>query len=150
SAEAAYYRAWLALVDQDPDGAVRAFERAKTSGIDSTLLRPLTGVYQARANRISDAEPILREAFEQQREPQVEVARELARIYLTSYRLAEAGMVLARWRTLAPEDPQPYLWSNEIATRSNAEPSVLVQNYRAALERDPKLDKARLGLAEQL
>jgi tetratricopeptide (TPR) repeat protein len=150
SAEAAYYRAWLALVDQDPDAAVRAFEQAKTSGIDPSLLRPLTGVYQARANRINDAEPILREAFEQQREPQVEVARELARIYLVSYRLPEAGVVLTRWRTLAPEDPQPYLWSNEVAARSNAEPAVLVQNYRAALERDPNLDKARLGLAEQL
>ena len=29
-------------------------------------------------------------------------------------------------------------------------PAILIRNYRAALERDPNLDKARLGLAEQL
>jgi tetratricopeptide (TPR) repeat protein len=150
SAEAAYYRVWLALVDQDPDEAVKGFEQAKQSGLDPTLLRPLTGVYQARAHRISEAEPILREAFAQKLEPQIEVAKELARIYLTSYRLPEAGVVIERWRTLAPEDPQPYLWSNEVAARSDVEPSVLIQNYRAALERDPNLNKARLGLAEQL
>ena len=30
------------------------------------------------------------------------------------------------------------------------DPAILIRNYRAALERDPDLDKARLGLAEQL
>ncbi len=48
------------------------------------------------------------------------------------------------------EDPQPYLASNEIASRSAAEPTIQIRNYEAALERDPDLDKARLGLAEQL
>jgi tetratricopeptide (TPR) repeat protein len=150
SAEAVYHRAWLALVDQDPDEAVRAFGQAKPLGLDPALLNPLIGVYQARAERIQEAEPLLREAFEQQSEPQVEVAKELARIYLSSYRLTAARVVLDRWRTLAPEDPQPYLWSNEIAARSDLEPAIQVQNYRAALERDPNLDQARLGLAEQL
>jgi tetratricopeptide (TPR) repeat protein len=149
-AEAVYYQAWLALVDQDPDDAVRAFGRAKALGLDPALLSPLIGVYQARAKRIPEAEPLLREAFTQQSEPQVEVAKELARIYLSSYRLSEARVVLDRWRTLAPEDPQVYLWSNEIAARSDAEPAIQVQNYRAALERNPNLDQARLGLAEQL
>ena len=32
----------------------------------------------------------------------------------------------------------------------NAEAATLIQNYRAALERKPDLEKARLGLAEQL
>src|SRR5579883_636743 len=150
SAEAAYYRVWLALVDQDPDEAVKGFEQARRSGLDPALIRPLTAVYQARAHRIRETEPSLREAFAQKREPQIEVAKELARIYLTSYRLPEAGVVIERWRSLAPEDPLPYLWSNEVAARSNAEPSVLIQNYRAALERDPNLDQAHLGLAEQL
>jgi tetratricopeptide (TPR) repeat protein len=51
---------------------------------------------------------------------------------------------------LAPEDPQPYVWSNEIASRSDGEPMIRILNYRAALDRDPDLDKARLGLAQQL
>ena len=80
----------------------------------------------------------------------MEIAKELARVYLTSYRLGEAAPVIERWRSLAPDDPQPYMWANEIASRSDSSPSILIRNYRAALERDPNLDKARLGLAEQL
>jgi len=150
SAEAVYYRAWLALVDQDPREAAGALDQARSLGVAPTLLDPLIGVFKARAKRFTEAEPILKEAFEQQREPQLEVAKELARIFLTSYRLSDAGVVIERWRTLAPEDPQPYMWSNEVASRSPAEPTILIRNYRAALERDPDLDKARLGLAEQL
>ena len=78
------------------------------------------------------------------------VAKELARIFMSTYRLDRAIWPIDRWRVLAPEDPQPYLWSNEIASRSDVEPALLIQNYRAALERDPTLDKARLGLAQEL
>ncbi len=78
------------------------------------------------------------------------VAKELARIYLSTYRLDQAARAIERWRGLAPEDPQPYLWKNEILSRTDVEPAIPIQNYRAALERDPTLDKARLGLAQQL
>ena len=78
------------------------------------------------------------------------VAKELAKIYLMSYRLDLAATAIEAWRALVPQDPEPCLWSNEIASRSNAETAVLIQNYRAALERDPTLDKARLGLAQEL
>ena len=67
-----------------------------------------------------------------------------------SYRLDRAAKAIERWRALAPEDPEPCLWSNEIASRTDADSAVLIQNYRAALERDPNLDQARLGLAQQL
>ncbi len=150
SAEAQYYRAWLALVNQQPREAVEGLEEASRLGFDPRLLRPLAAICQARAGQIREAEPILREAFDQEREPRTEVARELARIYLATYRLPQAAEPIERWRTLAPEDPQPYLASNEVASRSAAEPAVQVRNYQAALERDPTLDKARLGLAEQL
>jgi tetratricopeptide (TPR) repeat protein len=150
SAEAQYYRAWLALVDQQPREAFEAIEQAERLGYDPALLSPLSGIYQARGGRINEAEPILREAFMQNRQPLLEVAKELARIYLTTYRLPLAAIAIERWRRLAPEDPQPYLWSNEIASRSDGEPSMLIRNYRAALERDPSLDQARRGLAEQL
>jgi tetratricopeptide (TPR) repeat protein len=74
----------------------------------------------------------------------------LAKIYLSSFRLSQAAEPIERARLLAPDDPEPYLWSNEIASRGGAEPTLLIQNYRAALERDPNLDKARLSLAKQL
>ncbi len=99
---------------------------------------------------MNEAEPVLERAFRQQSEPRLEVAKEMVRIYLTSYRLSQAAEAIERARLLGAEDPQPYLWSNEIASRGSAEPAILIQNYRAALERNPNLDKARLGLAEQL
>ena len=150
SGEAQYYRGWLALVDERPREAVEAVELARKLGFDPIPLDVLAAIYQARAGRINTAEPILREAFDRKWEPQAEVARELARIYLATYRLTQAAKVVERCRELVPTDPQPYLWSNEIDSRSGAAPAILIRNYRAALERDPNLDKARLGLAEQL
>jgi hypothetical protein len=51
----------------------------------------LKAIYLARAGRINEAEPILRAAFDRQEEPRAEVARELARIYLATYRLTQAA-----------------------------------------------------------
>jgi tetratricopeptide (TPR) repeat protein len=150
SAEAQFYLGWLALIDDRPDEAGQAIDRAKTLGLDPDRLNPLTSIYQARAGRINRAEPILKEAFDAGQEPQALVAKELARIYLSTYRLPQAGEAIERWRKMAPDDPLPYMWANEIASRSDREPLVLIRNYRAALERDPNLAKARLGLAEQL
>jgi predicted Zn-dependent protease len=150
SGEAQYYRAWLALADKRPREAVEAAERAQKLGFDRAPLVVLQAIYHARAGQINAAEPILREAFAHKSEPQAEVARELARIYLATYRLTQAAEVVERCRELVPTDPQPYMWSNEINSRSGATPAILIHNYRAALERDPDLDKARLGLADQL
>jgi tetratricopeptide (TPR) repeat protein len=150
SAEAYYYKGWLSLASDQPREATEAIERAGKLGYDQGLLSCLIGVYHARAGRVNEAEPILERAFRQGSEPRLEVARELAKIYLMSYRLVPATEAIERCRLLAPEDPQPYLWSNEIASRGNVDPAILIQNYRAALDRNPDLDKARLGLAEQL
>jgi Flp pilus assembly protein TadD len=150
SAEAHYYKAWLALAFDQPREAKEAIEQARELGYDSATLACLVAIWNARANRINEAEPSLKQAFRLESEPRLEVAKEMARIYLETYRLAEAAEAIERFRLLAPDDPQPYLWSNEVASRSNAEPAILIQNYRAALERNPNLDKARLGLAEEL
>jgi tetratricopeptide (TPR) repeat protein len=150
SGEARYYQAWLALADNRPREVEEAVERARRFGFDPGPLEVLQAVYQARAGRINDAEPILRRAFDEGLEPRAEVARELARIYLATYRLPQAAEVVERYRELVPSDPQPYMWSNEISSRTGATPAILIRNYRAALERAPDLDKARLGLAEQL
>ena len=119
-------------------------------GFDQGRLDCLTAIYHARADRFSQAEPVLERAFLDQTDPREMVAKELAKIYLMSYRMDRAARAIERWRTLAPQDPEPCLWSNEIASRSSAETAVLIQNYRAALDRDSKLDKARLGLAQAL
>ena len=70
SAEAHYYRAWLALVDDRPPEVAEATKRAQELGFDRSALEVLHGVYQARAGRVSDAEPVLRRAYAQDREPQ--------------------------------------------------------------------------------
>jgi tetratricopeptide (TPR) repeat protein len=148
--ETYYYKAWEALALEQPREAVLAVDEARRLGFDPERLDCLTAIYNARANRFNQAEPALVEAFLERREPQEMVAKELARISLATYRFDQAAQAIERWRLLAPEDPQSYLWSNEIASRSEVEPAVLIQNYRAALDRDPSLDKARLGLAQEL
>jgi tetratricopeptide (TPR) repeat protein len=150
SGAAYYYRAWAALVSDDPAQVVAATDQARRLGYDPHLLDCLAAIYHSRANRINVAETILERAFREDIEPRAEVAKELARIYLSTYRLAPAAEAIKRWRSLAPEDPQPYMWSNEICSRSDAEPALMIQNYRAALKRNPQLAKAQLGLADQL
>ncbi len=150
SAEAYYYKGWLALALDQPHSVIEAIEQAKKFGFDPDRIACLVAICQSRANRVNEAEPILERAFRQESEPKLEIAKEMAKIYLTSYRLDLAKKAINRARLLAPEDPQPYLWSNEIETRGSADPAILIENYRAALERDSSLDKARLGLAEEL
>jgi tetratricopeptide (TPR) repeat protein len=150
SGEAQYYRAYSALVADDVPGAIAAIERSRSLGFDSQRLDCLAAIYQSRASRYTLAETPLEAAYRNGIPPRAEVAKELARIYLSTYRLSQAAEAIETWRALDPNDPLPYLWENEIATRSDADPSVLIQNYRAALDRDPTLAKARFGLAEQL
>ncbi len=49
-------------------------------------------------NRFNEAEPILEKAFGLQTEPRGMVAKELARIYLSTYRFAQAALAIERWR----------------------------------------------------
>jgi tetratricopeptide (TPR) repeat protein len=148
--EAHYYEAWLAVADDRSREAFEAIERATKLSFDSKLLRCLTAILHSRAGQSNEAELVLRQALDDGSEPRAEVAQELARIYLRTFRLERAASVIERWNRLAPEKPEPYLWSNEIASRSDGDAAALILNYRQALARDPKLDKARLGLAEQL
>jgi predicted Zn-dependent protease len=150
SAEAHYYQARLALANNQPHEASEAIDQARKLGFDRALLDCIVAIMQSLSGQYNEAEPYLRQAFNQDLEPKVDVARELAHVYLSTYRLGQASVAIERWRNLAPEDARPYLWSNEIESRSDAVPAILIRNYRAALERDPTLDKARLGLAEQL
>jgi tetratricopeptide (TPR) repeat protein len=150
SGEPYYYAAWGALAVDQPGEAFQAIDRARKLGFDQSLVGCLSAIGQSRSGRFSEAEPVLEQAFAAHLEPKDLVAKELARIYLSTYRLEQAARAIEQWRVLAPEDAQPYMWSNEILSRSDVEPAIPIQNYRAALERDPTLDKARLGLAQQL
>ena len=85
--------------------AVQAIDQARKLGFDPALLDCLSAIGHARADRFNEAEPILEQAFVEQLEPRDMVAKELARIYLSTYRLERAA-----WRSndggrLAPEIP---------------------------------------------
>ena len=150
SGEAQYYRAWLALVEQRPADAVDAIERrgswASTarcwmSWWASTRPAPASSTRPSR----SCGGPSTAGASRRPRSPGSSSASTCPPTGST-----QAAEVVERYRELVPTDPEPYMWSNEIGSRSGATPAILIRNYRAALERDPDLDKARLGLAEQL
>ncbi len=130
--------------------AVNALARAVDLGYPPLKLAPFFAVVQSRSENYDQAEPVLRLALAETEEPMPEVAQALARVYLKTFRLKEAAQPIARWMKDAPDDPTPYLYRNEIDTRSDADHAVIIQNYKAALERDPSLAAARLGLAERL
>jgi tetratricopeptide (TPR) repeat protein len=150
SADAHYLAARIAWAGHDPATARRELDRAWTLGYPRESLVGLRGLVLARADRSAEAEPWLREAMEKQRPVDPEVAEALVRIYLGTFRLAEAGAVLDQWAREAPEDARPHLLRTEVDLRTDASNDDLIARYREALRRDPGLDKARLGLAEQL
>lgn len=148
--EPEYLRARIFVMEDRPVEALESLRRAIALGYPEEPAYQLRAVLQARAGQFDVAEPILRRAFEVSAEPRAEVAEGMARIFLETYRLSEAAHALERWMEAAPADPRPYLWRNKIDERLGAEPTVLIHNLREALERDPNLDEARLGLAEVL
>lgn len=151
SGEARYLLARTELATGHPQEAMNALGKAMDYGYPADKLAPYRAVILAGAGGVDEAEPILRKALlDAPDEPQPEIAKALARIYLDSFRLREAASPLARWMRDDPNDPLPYLWQNEIETRSDADHAVSIQNYREALKRDPKLWKAVLGLADRL
>jgi tetratricopeptide (TPR) repeat protein len=114
---------------------------------DLVLLRALIA---AKAGRHVEAEPALRRAFGEAREPDRQVDEALARVYLETYDLKRAADILDRWAADFPQDAKPHLWRAEIHGRDAAEADRLLDDYREALRRDPSLATARLGLAEAL
>ncbi|MFO0890007.1 MAG: tetratricopeptide repeat protein [Isosphaeraceae bacterium] len=150
SAEGHFGRALVELGEGDLPRAAASLEEAHRLGLDRSRASSLRAVLQARSGRATEAEPALIRAFLDEAEPKADVAQELARRYLSTYRLGQARPVIERWRSQAPEDARPYLWLNEIESRTDGEPATQIENYRAALDRDPSLVSARLGLAAQL
>ena len=150
AAEAHLLLAEVALAGQRDQESLKHLLRAQQLGSSQAPAERLRAILQARAGRFAEAEPVLRRVLETTSEPDPAAAEALARIYLAGFRLAEARSVVDRWIRDAPADPRPYLHRVELAKIQGAEPLVLISDYRAALQRDPSLNQARLGLAEQL
>jgi tetratricopeptide (TPR) repeat protein len=150
SAEAHFYKARIAWAQNDLATTDAELARARGLGYSWQPSNRLRGLLLARINQTTEAETLLRQAIDNAGKPDPEVAEALARIYLGTFRLIEAQEVLDRWARAAPDDARPHLLQTEVDIRSNADPEVIIARYRAALSRNPKLDRARFGLAEQL
>ncbi len=138
------------LASNNGQEVINALAKALELGYPANELAPYRAVIQAKSEQYDQAEPVLRKALADSDAPQPEIAEALAGIYLATFRLPQATGPLDRWMRDAPDDPRPYLLRNEIETRRDADHSVLIQNYREALKRDPNLAAARLGLADRL
>jgi tetratricopeptide (TPR) repeat protein len=150
SGEAYYLLARVDLATDHPQQAFDELVKSLDLGYPVEKLAPYRAVIRAKAGQYVEAEPALRKALDESDEPMPEVAEALARVYLATFRLPRAEAPIARWMKDAPDDPTPYLWQNEIESRRDAGHAVVIQNYQEALRRDPKLAKARLGLADRL
>jgi hypothetical protein len=124
SAEAHYLKAQIAWARRDLAAVHEALERAREPGYPPDQMARLLGLLLARTNQAGNAEPLLRRAFDEGRQPDPEVAEALARIYLGSFRLHEAGAVLDRWAREVPRDARPYLLRTEVAEPRDSTPAA--------------------------
>ncbi len=150
SAEAHFYKARIAWAQNNLATTDVELARARALGYSWQPSNRLLGLLLARTNETTEAETLLRQAIEIAGKPDPEVADALVRIYLGTFRLNEAQEVLEHWARAAPDDARPYLLQTEVDIRNNAEAEVIIARYRAALLRNPNLDRARFGLAEHL
>ena len=151
SPEAHFLRARVASSGGRLDEATSHLDRAQWLGYPEGPAARLRALIWVRAGRFAEAEPILVHHLGATTEPDPEADQALARVFMETYRLDLAGKVIERWARDAPRDGTPYLWLTEIDRRLSGDMvEVQERHYRAALGRDPRLWKARLGLAEVL
>lgn len=145
-----FLKARIALAEGNGKESADELTLARELGYPLVAINRFDGLVKARIGRKAEAEPVLAQTFESTSEPDPELYESLARIYLETYRFGPASRILDRWIRDVPRDAKPYLWYTEIDTRAKAGPAVIEGHFKAALERDPNLDAARLGLAEIL
>jgi tetratricopeptide (TPR) repeat protein len=151
SAEAHYLLAKVELAADHVQEALAETEKALALGHPREPLEVLHAVIQAEMGEgYEQAEPILHAALAASKAAEPKMAEALARIYLTTFQLGPAAWAIDRWMHDAPGDARPFLWRNLLDERTKSDNAVLIRNYRSALERDPNLDEARLGLANRL
>lgn len=151
SSEAHFLKARIALAGGHLEAATTHLDRAQWLGYPEGPADRLRALIWVRVGRFAEAEPVLIHHLNTTIDPDPEADEALARIFMESYRLGLAGKVIERWARDAPRDGKPYLWLTEIDRRLRGNMvEIQEQHYRAALQRDPQLWKARLGLAEVL
>ena len=150
SPQAHFLNARLAWSRNDLATVDRELNQARALGYSGPDFDRAWGLFLARGGRKREAESILKQAIAIAPDGDPEAAEALARLYLGEFRLEEAGQVLDEWARTTPTDPRPLLSRAEVDLRLSARPEVVIDRYKAALDRDPGLPAARLGLAEQL
>lgn len=150
SAEAHALSAQVALEDGDLGRVSSELNEARALGFPESGLQRVHALVLARMGRNAEAGPILTRELERNPDD-VAVLEALSLIYLKTYRLQDAEALIERWIRLQPEAARPYVWKAEIDRRIQVDTSIDLENdYREALRRDPKLEGARLSLAELL
>jgi tetratricopeptide (TPR) repeat protein len=150
SAKAQFLKGRVELARGNVRSAAEALKRAGALGYPQPQLGVLQALIDAKLGRYAEAEPVLRLAFEKAKGPDPQLDEALARVYLETFDLVRAALVLDRFAREAPDDPRPHLWRAEIDSRTESAPDAVLNDYREALKRDPDLARARLGLADEL
>jgi tetratricopeptide (TPR) repeat protein len=151
SAAAHLLKGRIAVAKNQLPEAAEELKRLQSLGAPRDEIRLLHALIAAKAGRTTEAIPTLKQAFDEAgRKPDMQIDELLAKAYLETFDLKNAGAVLDRWAADFPDDPKPHLWRAEIHGRDGGQVGAVEQDYREALRRDPSLAKARLGLAEEL
>ncbi len=150
SAQAHFLKARLAWSMDDLATVDRELGSARSLGYSGRDLDRARGLLLARGDRKREAEALLKRAIADGQEADPEASLALATLYMSAFRLEEAGWILDDWARKAPADVRPLLLRAEVDIRLSAAPEIILGRYQRALERDSKSAPARLGLAEQL
>ena len=150
SGEAQFQKARCLLTCDQPEEALRLMELAESLGVSKLRVEGLMGVIYARSGRAGEAERLLRKAQAGSPESDPLVDETLARIDLGALRFGPALKSIDRWSKGSPKDPWPEMLRAEIDRQFGVHPEIIEDEYRAALDRDPKFGPARFGLAELL
>ncbi len=151
-AEAQYLQAKTAIALGRRDQYADGLKQAEALGYPQDRLAVLRALIDAQFGRLAQAQPVLARAFAEAEtgtpDPMVDEA--LARVYLEVYDFPHASAVLTRWAKDAPGDPRPPWWLAELNRRRDADPDVIIADYREVLRRDPGQVDALRGIADQL
>ena len=101
SAQAHFLKARLAWMTGDLPAVEREVDRAEELGFTQQPLARLKGLLLSLGTRKSEAELILRHELDTSQGADREVAEALVRMYMESFRLMDATVVLDRWMKAA-------------------------------------------------
>jgi tetratricopeptide (TPR) repeat protein len=151
-AEAYYFQAKAAIALGRRGEYVDSLKQAEALGYPQDRLAVLRALIDAQYGRLVEAQPILAWAFSRAEPgtPDLMIDEALARVYLGRYDFAHASAVLLRWAKDDPNDPRPPLWRARLNRRRDADPDVVIADFREVLKRAPGHVDALRGIADQL